>query len=163
MMLGLAKTLERSAGSAVVLAVASLLVGLLHIGPLLAIAKHLERQGQPFVFSYENYRNDLTYLTRGREVYDGHWPSSDPFADESRPTLRNPIPSVILAGALALTAGNVFRAYLLLLLVFFPINFLLFYVLVRKLVGSNLWALAVSLAATLTPLALRILNFYGTV
>lgn len=153
---------ERMAGRTAILVLASLLVGLLHIGPLLAISKHLAAQGQPFVFSYENYRNDLTYLTRAREVYDGHLPSSDPFADQSPPTLRNPIPSIILAVFLIPAGGNIFSAYLAALFVFSQLNFILFYLAGKRLFHSNLWAVAFALIAVLTPISLRILNFYGT-
>ncbi|GEM_PF-774424 len=146
----------------VMLVMLSLIVGLLHVGPLLAIAKHLDVQGQPFVFSYENYRNDLTYLTRAREIYDGHSPSSDPFSDQSPPTMRNPIPSVILAAFLSLTGGKVFPAYVAVLFVFSQLNFILFYLVGKRLFHSRLWAVTFALIAVLTPISLRILNFYGT-
>lgn len=146
----------------ILLTLLSLLVGLLHIGPLWAISKHLASQGQPFVFSYENYRNDLTYLTRAREVYDGHWPSSDPFSDQSPPTLRNPIPSIILAAFFIPAGGKVFPAYLAALFIFSQINFVLFYLVGKRLFHSNLWALTFALIAALTPISLRIFNFHGT-
>jgi len=146
----------------VMLIILSLLVGLLHVGPLLAIATHLATQGQPFVFSYENYRNDLTYLTRAREVYDGHSPSSDPFSDQSPPTMRNPIPSVIFGAFLRVTGGKIFPAYIAVLFLFSQVNFILFYLVGKKLFYSNLWAVTFALIAVLTPISLRILNFYGT-
>lgn len=141
-----------------------LLVGALYVGPLVTIAQHLRRAGQSFVFSYESYRNDLTYLTRAREVYDGHAPSSDPFSDGAgQPTLRNPIPSVLFAGFLLLTRGDTFRAYLAALFVFSQVSFFLFYLLgLRLFGGSRRWALFFALVGVLTPIALRILNFSGT-
>ena len=153
---------ERIAGSAAILTIVSLLIGLLHVGPLLAIAKYLDAQGQPFVFSYENYRNDLTYLARAREVYDGHLPSSDPFADNSSPTLRNPIPSLLLAAFLIPVGGKIFPAYLAALFLFSQLNFILFYLVSKRLFHSSLWAIAFALIAALTPISLRILNFHGT-
>ncbi|RJQ36779.1 GtrA family protein [Candidatus Parcubacteria bacterium] len=144
-------------------AACSLIVGLLHVGPLWAIAEYLEtNDGQPFVFSYENYRNDLTYLARAREVYDGHSPSSDPFADDSPTTLRNPIPSLVFAAFLVPAEGKIYPAYLAALFVFSQVNFLLFFLVGKKLFHRNLWALAFALVAALTPIPLRMLNFYGT-
>ena len=139
-----------------------LLVGALHVGPLLAIAKHLRARGQAFVFSYESYRNDLTYLTLAREAYDGFSPSSDPASDATHPTLRNPIPPFLFAVFLFLTRGAVVRAYLIALFAFSQINFLLFYWLGVRLFKSRAWAILFALVAVLTPIGLRILNFHGT-
>lgn len=139
-----------------------LLTGVAYVGPLLAIEYNLNKNGQPLVFSYENYRNDLTYLTRAREVYDGYAPSHDPFFGENRPTPRNPAPSVILAGFIHSANGNMVNAYKLALFVFSQINFLLLYFLGLRLFGRRRWALFFAVVGILTPISLRILNFHGT-
>lgn len=139
-----------------------LLVGFAYVGPLLAIEYNLNKKSQPLVFSYENYRNDLTYLTRAREVYDGHAPAHDPFFDENRPTPRNPAPPVILTGFIYSANGNVVNGYKLALFVFSQINFLLFYFLGLRLFGRRRWALFFAVVGILTPISLRIFNFHGT-
>lgn len=149
---------------ATAVAILSLLVGVLHVVPPLAIARHLAAAGMPFVFAFESYRNDLAYLTWAREIYDGHFPPRDPFSDpaSARPMIQNPLPASILAGFLALTGGNAVRAYLWALFAFSQVNFLVFFWLGRRLFGSRVWALSFALIAALTPIALRILNFDGT-
>lgn len=140
----------------------SLLVGALYLGPLLAIQKHLRESGQPFVLSFESYRNDVAYLTWAREIYDGHFPPSDPFSDAAGPMLQNPIPSLLLAGTIALAWGSVVAGYFLAVFIFSQINFLLFYWLGARLLKSRVWAISVALIAVVTRITLRILNFDGT-
>lgn len=140
----------------------SLLVGLLYVGPPLAIARHLRAAGQPYVLSLGSSRNDLAYLTWAREISDGRFPPRDPFSDTERAMMLNFIPAAILAGFLWLAGGAVVPAYLAALFVFSQVNFLMFWLLGRHLFGSRAWAAAFALIAVLTPIALRILNFDST-
>lgn len=140
----------------------SILVGILYLVPPLAIRAHLARSGQPFVLSFESYRNDLTYLAWAREIYDGHFPPRDPFSDVERPIVQNPLPSLILAGFLAVSRGNAPAAYLTAVFIFSQMNFLLAYWLFYRLSRSHLLAILAALVMVLTPIALRILNFDGT-
>jgi hypothetical protein len=73
---------SRPKPSTVLLFALSLAVGALHVVPLLLIQRHLAASGQPFVFGVESYRNDLGYLARAREIYDGRFPPSDLFSDQ---------------------------------------------------------------------------------
>lgn len=140
----------------------TLSVGILYILPPLIIQKHLRSIGQPFVFGFESHRNDLAYLTWAREIYDGHFPPSDPFSDTSRPVFQNPVPSLLLAGFLFASSGNISQAYLWAVFVFSQINFLLFYLLGQKLFRSRVWSVCFAVIGILTPIALRILNFDST-
>lgn len=140
----------------------ALAVGLAHVLPLLLIADAERKQGSAFVLSYENYRNDLTYLARAREVYDGHSPYSDPSLGSALPNPRNPIPSVLLAVFIALAGGNVVAGYMLALFALSQAIFSLCYALGAVLFGERSWAVAFALVASITPLIIRILNFHGT-
>lgn len=139
----------------------ALLVGLLYITPPLIVASHLAKIDSPFVLNFEIYRDELFYLARAREVYDGYFPPTDPYFDEQLPTIQNPLPSLILAGFIAVTGGNINAAYLLAQFVFAPLIFILFYWLGRLLFDSRIWTIFFAYAGVLTPIALRILNFHG--
>ena len=137
-------------------------VGFLHIAPPLLIAYHRAASGEPFVFGVESYRNDLGYLARAREIYDGRFPPSDLFSDQPRPTIQNPLPSSIMAAFLAVAGGRIVPAYLLALFVFSQLNFLAFYLLGRALFASPAAAILFALIGALTPIPFRIFNFDGT-
>lgn len=143
------------------LLVSALLVGILYIAPPLLVRYHLEKDGRVFALNYEVYRDELLYLSRAREVYDGHFPPSDLHFDEQPPTVQNPLPSLLMAGFMKLYNGNPTKAFLLAQFVFPAIIFLLFYLLGKTLFESNLWAFFLAYAGVLTPIALRILNFHG--
>ncbi len=145
----------------VLLAASAILVGLLYIAPPLIVKYHLQKDGRIFALNYEVYRDELFYLSRAREIYDGHFPPSDLHFDEQRPTVQNPVPSLILAGIVAIAGGNIHASYLIAQFIFTPIIFLLFYWLGMKLVNQKSWALLFAFIGVLTPIALRILNFNG--
>ncbi len=145
----------------IVVLFSALLVGFLYIAPPLIIASHLRALGQPFVLTYSVHRDELFYMGRAREIYDGHFPPSDLFFDEQNPTPLNPIPSLIMATLLALAGGNANVAYLIAIFLFPAIIFLLFYWLGTKLFDSFAWAIFFAYVGVLTPIALRILNFDG--
>lgn len=143
------------------LVASAIIVGMLHIGPPLAIRAHLAERGQPFVLDAEANRDTLFYAGRAREIYDGHYPPTDLHFPEQLPTVLNPLPSLTFAGIIALSGGNVTTAYLIALFLFSGIGFLLFYYLGRILFTSRMWALFFAYVAILTPIAFRILNFNG--
>lgn len=139
----------------------ALLVGILYIAPPLLVRYHLEKDGRVFALNYEVYRDELLYLSRAREVYDGHFPASDLHFDEQLPTVQNPLPSLIMAGFMTLYGGNSIKAFLFAQFIFAAVIFLLFYLLGKILFESNFWAFFLAYTGVLTPIALRILNFHG--
>lgn len=145
----------------VFLAVSAIFVGLLYIAPPLIVNYHLQKNGRVFALNYEVYRDELLYLSRAREIYDGHFPPSDLHFDEQRPTVQNPIPSLILAALIAIAGGNVHAGYLITQFIFAPMIFLIFYWLGKNLFGSAIWPVFFAYVGILTPIALRILNFHG--
>ncbi len=153
------RPLRYVAAEAACLLAGAILVGLLYLGPPLAIAGHLAASGQPFLLTAEAHRTDLHYLTRGREIFDGHFPPSDPSLDVFLPSPLNLMPPLIIAAFLRLTGGDVVHAYLGMVAVFPAMTFLLFYALGRRLFPERLWAAAFAFIGTLTPIALRIFNF----
>ncbi len=138
-----------------------MLVGFLYIAPPLIIAGHLRDLGQPFILNFNVHRDDLFYLGRAKEIYDGHFPPSDPFSDTQPPTVQNPLSSTIVAAFIWLTGGNVTTAYLLAQFILAPISFLIFYWLGQMLFKKFNWAILFAYIGVLTPIALRILNFNG--
>lgn len=144
-----------------ILAASALLVGLLYIAPPLIITQHLRLAGQPLVLNYNIHRDELFYMSRAREIYDGRWPPSDPHFNEQTPTVLNPLPSLIMASFLAVFRGNATSAYLAAVFVFSAILFLLFYWLGKIIFKSFSWAILFAYVGILTPIALRILNFDG--
>lgn len=145
----------------IILTVSSLTVGLLYILPPLIITRHLQKSGQPFVLNYNIHRDELLYMSRAREIYDGHWPPADPHFTEQTPTVLNPFPSLIMAGALKLFRGNPNTAYLALIFMVPAILFVIFFWLGQYLFNDFRWALFFAYVGILTPIALRILNFDG--
>lgn len=145
----------------IILTLSSLLVGLIYILPPLLITGHLQSAGQPFVLNYNVHRDELLYMSRAREVYDGHWPPTDPHFTEQTPTVLNPLPSLIMAGALKLFHGDPNWAYLALTFIISALLFLILFGLGRYLFGNSRWALFFAYVGILTPIALRIFNFDG--
>ena len=145
----------------IALTLSSLAVGFLYILPPLLIAGHIESAGQPFILNYNVHRDELLYMSRAREVYDGHWPPADPHFTEQTPTVLNPFPSLIMAGALKLFHGDPNLAYLALIFIISALLFLILFGLGRYLFGNSRWAMFFAYAAILTPMALRILNLDG--
>jgi len=139
----------------------SLLVGLLYILPPLIIKYHLEKNGGVFILNFETYRDEIFYLTRAREVYDGHFPPTDPYLDSGLKNVQNPLPSLMMAAFIWMSDGDPTSAYLLAQFVFAQISFLVFYWLGNKLVKQPNWALLFALMGVLTPIAIRIFNFNG--
>ena len=143
------------------LILSALLVGILYTGPQLLVKWHLGKNGREFALNFEVYRDELFYLSRAREVYDGHFPPSDLYFDEQKPTVQNPIPSLILGGLIGIFGGDVVTAYLIAEFIFAPLIFLLFYFLGKQLFKDPVWAISFAYIGILTPIALRILNFHG--
>lgn len=139
----------------------SLLIGVLYILPPLFVKYHLEKNGGVFVLNFETYRDEIFYLTRAHEVYDGHFPPTDPFMDSGLKNVQNPLPSLIMAAFIWIGGGDPTLAYLIAQFVFAQLSFLLFYWLGVKLVNQKNWALLFALVGILTPIATRILNFNG--
>ncbi len=137
------------------------LVGFLHVGPPLAIRFFMSKMDMPFVLNYGVHRDELTYASRAREIYDGHFPPSDLHFDEQLPNVSNPLPSLIFSGFIWLSIGNITTAYLIALFIFSGITFLFFYFIGRRIFSSFLWALLFAYIGALTPIAFRILNFDG--
>lgn len=143
------------------LGVSSLITGLLYILPPLIISKHLGAVDQVFVLNYNIHRDELIYMSRAREIYDGHWPPADPHFSQKTPTVLNPVPSFIMASAIRLFQGNPNQAYLAMIFIIPAILFLLFFWLGRYLFNDFRWAMFFAYVGVLTPIALRILNFDG--
>ncbi|MBI2454035.1 MAG: hypothetical protein HYV54_00440 [Parcubacteria group bacterium] len=144
-----------------VLVISSLVVGLTYILPPLIIAQHLQGAEQPFVLNYNIHRDELIYMSRAREIYDGHWPPVDLHFKEQTPTVLNAFPSFIMAQTLKLFHGNPNTAYLAIIFIVPAILFLIFFWLGRYLFDSFGWAVFFAYVGILTPIALRILNFDG--
>lgn len=139
--------------------VCAILVSLLYILPQWAIARHVQANGMPFLLNSESHRTDLHYITRAREVYEGHFPVSDPSLEDGRPTALNMLSPLPFAFALKITGGNIIQAYFIIVAIFSALIFLLFYFLGFTLFRSRVWALFFALVGILTPIALRIFNF----
>ena len=86
----------------------SLVVGILFIGPPLAIGNYFNNHDHEFVLSQlKTYRDEVyTYVPRAREIYDGHFPPSDIFSDKPGPTPLNALPPLIFALFLFFLNGN---------------------------------------------------------
>lgn len=100
-------------------------------------------------------------MSRAREVYDGHWPPSDPHFTEQTPTVLNAFPSLIMASVLKLFYGDPNWAYLALIFAVPAMLFLIFFELGQYLFNDFRWAIFFAYVGILTPIALRILNFDG--
>lgn len=146
----------------IVLALLTLLVGVLYVVPFLEIRRRVHAVGQPFVLTIEGHRNDLQYIARAREIYDGHVPPTDLSQDSEAPAPINLLPSVLFAAFIYLAGGSINVAFVAAAFSFSMVNFLLFYYLGRKLFPSRAWAVLFALVGILTPIALRIMNFDGT-
>ncbi|MEK7629046.1 MAG: hypothetical protein AAB394_00800 [Patescibacteria group bacterium] len=145
-----------------VIAGSSILVGILYILPPLVIKQQFEAKEQPFVLNYAIHRDELIYMNRAREIYDGHWPPVDIYFDDQGKTVLNAIPSLIMTTFLTVFDGNVVTSYLSAVFIFSLIIFLLFFLLGRILFNrSFIWSLLFAYIGILTPIALRILNFDG--
>lgn len=145
-----------------ILAISSLVVGLLYILPPLIIARHLQKVGQPFVLNYNIHRDELIYMSRAKEVHDGHWPPTDLHFEEQAPTILNPIPPLIMAVFLYMFQGNATAAYLSAVFIFSMLIFLLLFWLGNYIFSKSfLWSIFFAYVGILTPMALRILNFDG--
>jgi len=140
----------------------AILVGILYILPPLVIRGQFQVQEQPFVLNYTVHRDELFYISRAREIYDGHWPPTDLHFDNQSPTVLNSLPSLIMAGFLTVFLGDVVTSYLTAVFVFSAIIFLLLYWLGQFLFNRSLaWSLFFAYVGILTPIALRILNLDG--
>ncbi|MEK7674084.1 MAG: hypothetical protein AAB371_02735 [Patescibacteria group bacterium] len=140
------------------------LVGFLHIGPPLAVHFFMSTIDMPFVLNHGVHRDELSYASRAREIYDGHFPPSDLYFDEQLPNISNisnPLPSLIFSGFIWLSSGNITTAYLITLFIFSGMTFLFFYFLGRHIFSSFFWAMFFAYVGALTPIAFRILNFDG--
>ena len=102
--------------------IAAFSVGVLFILPPLGIWNHFSENNQsldaaqdkPFALAtLSAYRDELySYLPRAREIYDGHFPPAELSLDEQGPTPFNALPSLFLAGLIAIFGGNINLAYL---------------------------------------------------
>lgn len=144
-----------------ILTISSLIVGLFYIWPPLIINQYLQKAGQPFVLNFNIHRDELFYMSRAREIYDGHWPPTDLHFTEQTSTVLNPFPSLIMAGALKLFRGNPNTAYLALIFMVPAILFVIFFWLGQYFFNDFRWALFFAYVGILTPIALRILNLDG--
>ncbi len=145
-----------------IIAVSSLLVGILYVLPPLVVKERFEKQDQPFVLNYAIYRDELIYMNRAREVYDGHWPPVDLYFDDQGTTVMNALPSFIMSAFLTAFRGDAVTSYLAAVFIFSALIFLLFFFLGNLLFNRSLvWSLFFAYVGILTPIALRILNFDG--
>ncbi len=137
---------------------AAIFVGLIYILPPLLIKNHIEKEGGSFLLVQpETYRDEFfSNLPKNREVYDGHFPPSGPYADDLPRTLLNPLPPTIFSAFLYLAGGNVNNAYLILQFLFSAAAFLLFYVLGVKMMKSKLWGLFLGFLGVFTHFAQNI-------
>lgn len=133
----------------------AILVGLLYIGPSLVVWKNFRESGDRFI-SMQHKKNSAElqqYLSRAREIYDGHFPPSEIYGSEPAPTVQNALPSALFASFIFLFNGNINLAYLGALFLFSAIIFILFYCLGQIMFSSRLKSLFFSLVAVLTPIA----------
>src|SRR3972149_11428686 len=123
------------------LAIAALFVGLVYIAPPLLIRSAVLSRGDAFLMTQpEMYRDEFfTYLPRDREVFDGHFPPTGPYADDWKRSLMNPLPPALYSTFLLIFGGNVDNAYIAMQFVFSIGIFLLLYLLRWVMTRSRLW------------------------
>ncbi|MEK7500836.1 MAG: hypothetical protein AAB642_01795 [Patescibacteria group bacterium] len=137
------------------IAILSILVGSLYIGPALVIEQHFERSGKNFTLAqFKTYRNSLLhYLPRAREIYDGNFPPADLSGNtRGQPTVMNTLTSTLFAASIFIAQGNINTAYLLAQFIFSALAFVGFYLAGRTILGSRLWSVLMALTGTLTPI-----------
>jgi hypothetical protein len=132
----------------------SVLVGLLYIGPSLMVWKNFDESGLRFV-SIQHKKNSpeiQQYLSRAREIYDGHFPPAEIYGSQPAVTMQNPFPSTLFSGFLFLFGGNVNLAHLTALFLFSAIIFVLFYLLGKEMFKGRIKSLFFAVVAVLTPI-----------
>ncbi len=136
-------------------------VGFFYAGPPLMIQRNIEFSGEEFVLSqYKTYRDSVqAYLPRAHEVYDGHFPPSELYAEEQPPTIQNLLPTAAFSLLVFLFRGNIDSAYIAAQFAFVGIIFIIAYLLGRALFISRLRAVFFALVAVLTPIIVK-LPFY---
>lgn len=133
----------------------TILVGLLYILPPLFVWRYINNFDEPFILAQlETYKDEIKdYLPRAREVYDGHFSPKDAYFEEQRPTVLNPLPSLLFSLFIFLFKGDINLAYLGAQFFLSGLIFLLFYFLGRCLFESKLWQIFFALVGVLTPLS----------
>ena len=83
----------------VVLLVLALMVGALNILPPVLIWYNLSSSNSSFLLMQQNvYRDEFfQYMPRAREVFDGHFPPTGVYANESGPTPLNSLPPLLFS------------------------------------------------------------------
>lgn len=145
----------------------AILVGLLYIGPSLMVWKNFYESGEQFV-SIQHKKNSpeiQQYLSRAREIYDGHFPPAEIYGSQDAITVQNPLPSTLFAGFLFLFSGNVNLAHILSLFLFSAIIFVLFYWLGQVMFKNRTRSLFFALIALLTPIvnSAKETPFFGSI
>jgi hypothetical protein len=132
----------------------AVLAGLVNILPQVLIWNSLKNSGQPYqAVNYLATNDELKiYVPRAREIYDGHFPPNDIFADKQGPTPFNVLPSALMAVFIYLAGGNMNWAYLSAQFFFSALIFLVFYLAIFYLTKNRGWAILGSLVAVWTPL-----------
>ena len=145
----------------VLVLLASLTVGLLFIGPPLAIKHNFESQNKEFILAqFKTYRDEANiYIPRAREIYDGHFPPADLSLDQRGTTPLNALPSVIFALFIAIFKGDINNAYLGAQFIFSAIIFILLYLIGRIILKSKPWAFLFAIAGVLTPFLTNVFSF----
>ncbi len=131
------------------------LTGLLFAGPLFFIQRAVESRDLTFLASqYTTETNELEMdLPRAREIYDGHWPPAELFAEASYLSPLNPLPVLLLAVPMWLSGGDINSAYILNQLIFGAAMFLVFYFLGLMITRKFWWSWFFGFLGALTPLA----------
>lgn len=129
----------------------------MYVGSQLLIWKNLKEQGRSYVaMQYITHNDEIKgYTSRAREVYDGHFPTSDIYFDKYNDVFlpANILPPLIEAVPLFIFRGNINLAYLSYQFLASGIIFIIFYFLSYFLFHSRLWAVFLSFTAVLTPIA----------
>lgn len=139
----------------------AIFVGFVYVLPPLLIEKKIVSQGGSFLLVQpETYRDEFfSYVPRDREIFDGHFPASGPYANDNPQTLMNQFPAIIFSAFMYLFGGNVQSGYLGLQFVFSALAFLLFYLLGSAMTRSREWGVLLGFAGVFTYLAQQIFYY----
>src|SRR3989344_4233947 len=121
----------------------AILVGIFYVAPQILICKNVAAAGkscQIFQFLTHNDESKGDF-NRAREVYDGHFPPNDLFADESKPIILNPFPPLLFSSFFWMFGNNINLVYGSAEFLLAAIIFVLLYFLGWTITKSRLWSL----------------------
>jgi hypothetical protein len=144
----------------------AVLVGVLYVAPQALIWKNLDGLGKTYETVQITHRGDVTqtYLTRAREVYDGHFPPIDLHIASSQDSsaLFPPLSPLIFSYVIRTAGGNINSSFLLADFIFPAVIFIFSYILGFIVVRRKVWSLMFAFLWTLTPLPMHLPNLFSS-